>query len=95
MTIEPAAFFAPELGTFGRAGDAKNRIAAAAAPALFGAPAPTPVETFVAPAMIGAPNAWSMPQVGRSAPRGASNSEEITVPAADSFEMPENQSAGK
>jgi Outer membrane efflux protein len=97
VTAEPAAYFAPDLGTsaFGRAGDVKNRIAAAAAPALFEAPAPAPVETFVAPAVIGAPNAWSMPQVGRVMPRATSSADEVAVPAGDSFEMPENQSAGK
>jgi hypothetical protein len=97
-SIQPASFFAPELGdgAFGRAGDAKNRIAAAAAaPALFEAPAPLPTASVIAPVASGQSNAWSMPQVDRPAPRANSPSDEIPVPASDSFEMPVNQPPGK
>jgi len=91
--IEPAAFFAPELvnGAFGRAGDPKNPIAAAA-PTSFEAPAPV---IIMAPAAQGQSNAWSMPQLGRIAPRAASPNEEISAPPSDSFEMPVNQQSGK
>jgi hypothetical protein len=93
--IEPAAFFAPELadGPFGRAGDAKNRITAAA-PTSFEAPAPPPA-IIMAPAAQGQSNAWSMPQLGRITPRTASPNEEISAPPSDSFEMPVNQQSGK
>jgi hypothetical protein len=97
-SIEPASFFAPELGdgASGRAGDGKNRIAAAAAaPALFEAPAPMPVSTVIAPAAQGQSTAWSMPQMGPAGPRPTSSSDEIRSSASDSFEMPVNQQPGK
>ena len=97
--IVPAAFFAPELGdgAFNRAGEAKNRIAeAAAAPAVFEAPAPAPVPTIVGPSGQIQPNVWSLPEVSRPAPRAASPSDEIsTPPVSDSFEMPVNQAPTK
>jgi hypothetical protein len=95
--IEPAAFFAPDLGNgaFGRAGDAKNRIAAAAAaPALFETPAPVPV-IIMSPAAQGQSNTWTLPQVGHVAPRAAPPTDEISAPPSDSFEMPVNQQSGK
>jgi len=95
--IEPAAFFAPELGdgAFGRTGDGKNRIAAAAAaPALFEVPVPVPV-IIMTPAAQGQSNAWTLPQVGHVAPRAASPNDEISAPPSDSFEMPVNQQSGK
>jgi hypothetical protein len=89
--IEPAAFFAPELGngTFGRTGDTKNRIADAA-PTSFEPPA-----IILAPAAQSQSNAWSMPQLGRVAPRATSPNEEISAPPSDSFEMPVNQQSGR
>ena len=99
-SVVPASFFSPELGdgAVGRAGDSKNRIAAAAAaPALFETPAET--ATFVEPAIPVQSDAWSMPQVNRAAvPRVVPPSEEIPAAApsaSDSFEMPVNQAAGK
>ncbi|HEV8000013.1 MAG TPA: TolC family protein [Planctomycetaceae bacterium] len=92
-SVLPASFFSPELGTgaSSRAGDAKNRIAAAAAaPALFESPSPA-TEAMVLPVAPGQSSAWSLPQVGRAAPRAAAANEEMSVvPASgsDSFEMP-------
>jgi hypothetical protein len=89
------SFFTPELGdgALSRAADAKNRIAAAAAaPALFEAPAPAPAptEAFELPAATAQQSAWSMPQVGRVAPRVVPPIEEIPAnSASDGFEMPE------
>ncbi len=101
-SVVPASFFSPELGdgAASRSGDSKNRIAAAAAaPAFFEAPAPTPTSNFVAPATPVQPDAWSMPQVNRAAvPRVVPPSEEMPAGApttSDSFEMPVNQAAGK
>ena len=101
-SVVPASFFSPELGdgAAGRSGDSKNRIAAAAAaPAFFEAPAPTPTSNFVTPATPVQPDAWSMPQVNRAAvPRVVPPSEEMPAGApttSDSFEMPVNQAAGK
>jgi outer membrane protein TolC len=93
--IEPAAFFAPELanGAFGRAGGTKNPIADAAA-ASFEAPVPAAAITM-APASQGQSNAWSIPQLGRIAPRAASPNEEILAPPSDGFEMPVNQQSGR
>jgi outer membrane protein TolC len=93
-SLQPASFFTPELadGAPSRAADAKNRIAAAAAaPALFEVPAPAPAatEAFELPAATAQPSAWSMPQVGRVAPRVVPPIEEIPASSAsDGFEMP-------
>jgi outer membrane protein TolC len=91
--LAPAAYFAPELSDTlaARAGDAKNRVAAAAvAPALFEAPAPAPTAT-VTP---GLSSDWAMPQVDRSAPRPTPPSDEVATPSADGFAMPVNQVPG-
>jgi outer membrane protein TolC len=96
--IQPSSYFAPELGdgAITRAGDAKNRIAAAAAaPALFEAPAALPATIAPAPAPQAESNAWTMPQAGRPIPPTASPVPEVSAPAADSFEMPVNQATGK
>jgi hypothetical protein len=94
--LAPSAYFAPELSDSlaGRSGDAKNRIAAAAAaPALFESPAPAPASAIVAP-LAPTQDSWSMPQVDRAAPRAASPSEEIPAPVTDGFAMPVNQLPG-
>ncbi len=92
-SIDPTAFFAPELGagSASRSGDAKNRIAAAAAaPALFESPAPAPTASIVLPASPTQSDAWSMPQVGHAAARAVSPQVEVVAPlsTSDSFEMP-------
>jgi outer membrane protein TolC len=93
MTANTVAtpFFSPELGLSGAShGDAKLR-AAAVAPAVFETPTPLPAASVISPSPIGAPNAWSMPQVEHAASRGASAGDEIAPPASDGFDMPVNQ----